>query len=55
MQISKLAFGILASALLQLDPAQADELVRFDSAGTRPSAFLERKQESKASRSRMFR
>lgn len=43
MQISKLAFGILASALLQLDPAQADELVRFDSAGTRPSAFLERK------------
>lgn len=43
MQIAKFPLGVLAAALLQLGPVHADELVRFDSAGTRPSAFLERK------------
>jgi len=44
MQITKLAFGLLLIAVVQLNPAaHADELVRFDSAVTKPSSFLERK------------
>lgn len=44
MQITKLAFGLLLIAIVQLNPAaHADELVRFDSAVVKPSPFLERK------------